>query len=319
MDDTSRTIAFLLVDGFALMSYASAVEPLRAANLLAGRTLYQVRHYAVRGAEARASAGAVVPCDGAAGDDPGAGVLLVCAGGDPAGFADARTLGWLRRLARRGVVLGGISGGPVILARAGVMAGRRMTVHWEHAAGLAERHPDLALTRALYVIDRDRITCGGGTAPMDLMHAVIARDHGTTFARAVSDWFLHTEVREPGGAQKPSAAERHGVTHPGLAAALELMEATVADPLPQQAVAAHAGLSARQLRRLFTDRFGQSAGEVYRDIRLHRAREMLRQTTMPVAEIALACGFSGSAHFISAFRTRFGVTPAVARRAHAPH
>src|SRR3546814_776089 len=148
---------------------------------------------------------------------------------------------------------------------------------------------------------------------MDLMHLLITRDHGAAFARAVSDWFLHTQVRSAGSAQKLTVAERHGVSHPALVAALEIMEAHIADPLPQAAIAGRAGVSARQLRRLFHQRFLRGAAEVYRDLRLDHARDLLRQTTLSVAEIGLACGFSGSAHFVSAFRRRFGTTTAAER------
>lgn len=312
-NDPPRSIAFLLVEDFALFSYASAVEPLRAANHLAGRRLYELGHYSIQGNKARASSGAIIPCDGETGASIRPDILLVCAGGDLARFYDARCFAWLRRLASRGVILGGISGGPLILARAGVMEGRRLTVHWEYAADLAERHPHLSLTRALYVIDRDRITCGGGTAAMDLMHFLITRDHGAAFARSVSDWFLHTQVRSAGSAQKLSAAERHSVSHPALVAALEVMEAHIGDPLPQEAIAESAGVSTRQLRRLFRQRLLRSAAEVYRDLRLDHARDLLRQTTLSVAEIGLACGFSSSAHFVSAFRRRFRTTPAADR------
>ena len=172
--DRPQTIGFLLVPGFALMSYASAIEPLRAANLFTGRTLYRWVHIAHKDQAVASSSGATVSMNARVGDDLALDLLLVCAGGNPAQFAHRPTFAWLRRLAQRGLRIGGVSGGPYILARAGIMGGYRMTIHWEHAPAFAEEFPDLLLTRARYVIDRNRVTCAGGVAPLDLMHALIA-------------------------------------------------------------------------------------------------------------------------------------------------
>lgn len=307
-------IGLLLIDGFALMSYASLVEPLRAANLLAGRPLYDLRHIAAAGAAATSSVGALVPAQGRVGETPACDLLLVLAGGDPAAFHDPRVFAWLRRAGRLGVPLGGVSGGPVILARAGLMERRRMTVHWDHAPALAEISPSLMIERSLYVIDRDRVTCAGGTAPMDLMHALIARHHGALFARSVSDWFLHTDIRPSGGPQRAGLVERHGTTNPALLDAIGAMESHIADPLDLGQLARVAGVSQRQLNRLFRDRLGESTMDFYRNLRLEKARALLRGSSLPMTEIALATGFAGSAHFATAYSRRYGAPPSALRK-----
>ncbi len=309
MNAQPETVGFLLIPGFALMSYASAVEPLRAANLFAGRELYRWVHIAHASPTVTASCGATVPCSVEVGDDIDVDLLLVCAGGDPARFTHARTLAWLRRLARRGVALGGVSGGPFILARAGVMAGHNMTIHWEHAPALAESFPDLALTRSLYIIDRKRLTCAGGVAPLDMMHALIAGRHGSALATQVSDWFLHTDIRPAGGPQRSSLIERYGVHRRELVAALELMETRMSEPLDRTGVARRVGLSTRQLDRLFATQMGISFLQHYRRIRLERARELLRHSTLTVTEIGLATGFSSPSHFARSYRENYGTSP----------
>ncbi|MCG6901244.1 MAG: GlxA family transcriptional regulator [Rhodobacter sp.] len=306
-------IGVLPLPGFALMSYACVVEPFRAANLLARRVLYEMVHFSSGGAVP--SSGAVVAgATAEVGETPDLDILFVVAGGDPAGFDDARVLGWLGRMARRGVVLGGVSGGPVILARAGLMAGRRMTVHWEHATALAEISPGLMIERSLYVIDRDRVTCAGGTAPLDLMHTLIARDHGRAFARRVSDWFLHTDIRPASGAQRGGLVERVGTTAAPVLDAVEAMENHVADPLVLADLAAIAGVSARQLNRVFRDRLGTSTMGYYRMLRLDVANRLMAQSPLPLTEIALATGFANSAHFSRAYRQKFGKAPSRMRR-----
>lgn len=311
--DSRFTVGVLLIDGFALMSYASVVEPLRAANVLSGDALYRVQNIPVAGDYATSSSGALLPASATVGADTEFDLLLVVAGGDPAGFRDERVFAWLRRLSRLGVRLGGISGGPVILAAAGLMNGRRMTVHWDHAAALVEISPSLLVERSLYVIDRDRVTCAGGTAPIDLMHALIAEQHSLRLARRVSDWFLHTEIRPSGGPQRAGRVERYGTTDRAILNAVEAMENHVADPLELRQLARISELSPRQLNRLFRDKLQQSTMSFYRDLRLEKARNLIVNSSLSLTEIALATGFASSAHFSTAHSTRYGKPPSALR------
>src|SRR6056297_3628331 len=302
-------IGILPIPGFALMSFAATVEPLRAANLLAGRVLYEVIHIAPTPDLVCSSGAAQVMPEAGLADDLHLDHLFLVAGGDPATYPARALAPWLSRQARAGVVLGGVSGGPIILARAGLMGGRRMTVHWEYAAALAEVAPDLRIDRTLFVIDRDRITCAGGTAPMDMMHALIAAHHGAGFARAVSDWFMHTEIRPAAGPQRASLVERVGTRVPAILDAVEAMEGNIADPLPLPQLARIAGLSPRQINRLFQQHLGETTGAHYRRLRLDRARNLLRNSALSLTEVALATGFASSSHFSRAYREEFGDPP----------
>ena len=306
-------VGFLLIDGFALMSYSAAVEVLRAANLLAGRTLYNIRHIPGTGARAVSSSGAIIEATGHLGKDFDFDLVLVVAGGDPARFRDTNVFHWLRQLSQRNIRLGGVSGGPVILASAGLMVGRRMTVHWEHIAALAEVSPAMIIERSLYVIDRDRITCAGGTAPLDMMHAILTEHHGPAFARQVSDWFMHTEVRPSGGPQRAGLVERYGITHPAVILAIEMMENHMADPLGLGQLAVLTGRSSRQLNRLFRNNLRQSTMAFYRHMRLDMAHKLLMQSTLTIMEILLATGFSTAAHFSRSFRNKYQIAPSSLR------
>ena len=313
MDTPPYRIGLILIDGFALMSYAAVAEPFRAANLLAGRDLYDLRNLPAEGDAARSSGGAVVPATGEIGQGR-YDLLIVVAGGDPFGRRPGAAINWLRRMARQGATLGGVSGGPVILAEAGLMDGRRMTVHWEHLPTLAETRPDLLLEQRLYVIDRDRVTCAGGAAPMDMTHALISQHHGAEFARRVSDWFLHTEVRPATGPQRAGLVERVGATDRPLLDAVEAMESHLADPLTLEQLAGFARVSGRQLGRLFKDRLNITPMEYYRDLRLDLAKKLLTTSALSLTEVALATGFANSAHFSRAFAGRFGAPPSSLRR-----
>ena len=305
-----RSIGFLLLPDFSLMSYASAVEPLRAANQLAGRSLYRWCNAAPGDKPAIASNGTAVLPDLPFGSD-GAGIdlMMVCAGGNPATFRDKKTFAWLRRLARNGISIGGISGGPFVVARAGLLSGRRCTVHWEHAPSFEEAFPDVELTRSLFELDGDRLTCSGGIAALDMTIALITRDHGSELAASVSDWFLHTQVREGIGPQRMDLRFRLGVTDEELLAVLKAMETNLEKPLTRARLAALVSLSVRQLERMFRDQLNRGIHEHYLALRLNRSRQLLRETSLPILDIALTMGFGSAAQFSRAFRRQFGFAP----------
>jgi transcriptional regulator GlxA family with amidase domain len=303
-----RRIGLLLIDGFALMSFASAMEPLRAANVIAGRELYAWRHIAV-GEVALASSGLRLAPDHRVGDAVELDMLLVVAGGNPAEFRDPGTLRWLRRLARGGTPIGGVSGGPFVLARAGLLDGYRCTIHWEHVPAFHETFPRLQMTRRLYEIDRDRLTCAGGVAALDMMHALIAQDHGRALADAVAEWFLQTEIRAAGGAQRRSLQERFRVTSRPLLAALDALDSSVEEPPSRAALARIAGVSVRQLERLFAAELGTTIARHRQGVQLDRARQLLRQSAMPIVEVAVASGFASASHFSRAYKAAFGLSP----------
>lgn len=307
-------VALLLVPGFAMMSYASALEPLRAANVLSGRELYRWRHLSPDGHPAEASIGVPFAVEGGLRGEEALDMVLVCAGGNPALFADAATFAWLRAVARRGAVVGGVSGGPYLLARAGLLDGCRATVHWEHAPAFAEAFPKVLLVPSLYQIDGRRLTCAGGVAALDMMHQVIGEAHGYELARAVGDWFLQAHVRPGGGGQRLPVAERRGLGSAKLAEIVDRMERHIEKPVPRASLAAGAGISTRQLERLFSAHLGQSPERFYLGLRLDRARDLLRQTSLSVMEIAVATGFQGASHFSRAYRARFGRPPVSERR-----
>lgn len=307
-------MGFVLMPNFALMSYASATEPLRAANLIAGLALYDVVAFSPDGRPVRSSSGLSIDCRDLAAEAGGCHTVFVCAGGSPIDWADhAGLYGSLRRLARQGVRIGGISSGAFVLAASGLMENRKFTIHWEHATALKEAFPHLSPRQARYVIDGDRITCGGGVAPLDMMHAMISERMGSHFARRVSDWYLHTAVAEPMAPQRGSAAERFGTHHPALLTVLEKMEASIEQPLDRAALAQLAGVSPRHLDRLFAEQLASGFMETYRTIRLQHAQRLLEQSPLSISEIAFATGFSSASHFSSAFKIMSGKPPGAFR------
>ena len=314
-----KTVGFLLVPGFALMSYAAAVEPLRAANLLSGRELYRWWHAAPGGKPVTASNGVAIIPDCGTSTERAADMVFVCAGGNPALFDDRSTFAWLRRLARKGVTIGGISGGPYILAKAGLLDGARATLHWEHQPAFREAFCKVEVAPSLFEIDGNRITCSGGISALDMMVALIERDHGRQLAASVGDWFLHTHIREGFGPQRMDLRYRLGVADEKLVSALRAMETNLETPLARNALARSTGVSLRQLERLFRHHVGHGIHSHYRMLRLDRARQLLRETTLPVLDVALATGFASSSQFARAYRQAFNEPPSRTRNAPPRH
>jgi transcriptional regulator GlxA family with amidase domain len=308
------TVGFLLIPGFALMSYAAAVEPLRAVNQLSGKTLYRWWHAAPGKGPVAASNGVAIIPDFTPKDAAAADIVFVCAGGNPATFDDPATFAWLRRLARKGITIGGISGGPYVLAKAGLLDGRRATLHWEHAAAFHEAFPNVDVVPSLFVLDGDRITCSGGVSALDMMVALVARDHGHDLAAAVGEWFLLTHIREGMGPQRMDLRHRLGISDEGLLAVLRAMEANLEQPKPRADLARLAGVSLRQLERMFSDRLGRGVHAHYLALRLERARQLLRETSLSVLDVAIATGFGSASQFARAFARAHGEPPSLYRK-----
>jgi len=170
------------------------------------------------------------------------------------------------------------------------------------------------LKRALYVADGRLVTCAGGIAGLDLAVSMITRDHGAALGSAVGEWHIRTQPREGSGPQRMALPARYQVWNPRVLRVLDRMERNVADPLSSTVLAAGEGISVRQLERLFLHHMQAGVGETYRAIRLARALTLLRETSLGIAEIGLACGFGSPAHFSRAFHQRHGFSPRDARK-----
>lgn len=311
---SARHLGLLLIDGFALMSYASIVEPFRAANDLAGETLYRWTHISQDGAQVSASNGASVLADQAVGHPLQCETLFVFAGGDPSTFADRKTFSWLRRLSRAGVRIAGVSGGPFLLARAGLLDGYRSTIHWSHREAFANTFPTLVIAPDLYVVDRDRLTCAGGTAGLDLSIELIEREHGHDLAAGVSEWFIRTDPRPAEKSQRLTLRERFGINDERILKVLAEMEVRIERPATARELSRLAGISLRQLQRVFVLAVGESLARCYLRIRLTKAAELLRSSSMPIVEVGVACGFQSSGHFARCFKAQFGHSPRLERK-----
>ena len=309
-------IGFLLLTGFSQLAFSAALEPLRMANHLAERPLYTWHLVSRDGTAVTASSGLPTAVDQALAPMPQLDLLLVCGGVDVQSHCERETLIWLRRLAERHIPLGAVCTGGYVLARAGLLDGYRCTLHWEHIGSLheARRFPEVTFTSHLFVMDRDRYTCSGGIAPLDMMLNLIGRQQGLALAEGIAEEFIHERIRGVGDRQRSPLRVRLGHSHPKLEEVATLMEANLQEPLALDELARYAGLSRRQLERLFQRYVGCPPLKYYLELRLARARLLLQQTRMPITEVALACGFVSPPHFTKCYHDHFGHSPSGERK-----
>lgn len=304
-----RKIGFLLQPNFTMLALSSAIEPLRMANQLSGQILYEWTTVSENGGSVTASDGLNISVDCSIADVPQFDILIVCGGVGIKHTVTKTSLNWLTHLARTKVMLGSICTGSYLLAKASLLDGYNCTIHWELLASWQEEFPFINSSNQLYMLDRDRLTCSGGTAPIDMMLQVIGKSHGKELMAAISDMFTHEHIRDDSSLQRIPLQHIVGATQSKLQDVVSLMEANLEEVLGLDELADYVHLSRRQLERLFQKYLHCSPYRYYLQLRLLRARQLLKQTNMSIIEVAIACGFVSTPHFSKCYRNSFKIPP----------
>ncbi|HEY2682442.1 MAG TPA: GlxA family transcriptional regulator [Steroidobacteraceae bacterium] len=308
------TIGFLLAPRFSLMAFVCAVEPLRVANRLSQRELYRWETISLDGAPVVASNQMTVVADHSLRDRSSFAKVMVCAGFEPETLYDPAIAKWLRARDRAGTPLGAIDTGSFVLAYAGLLDGHRACTHWESLESLQSQFPSVTTEPGLFVVDRQRYTCAGGTAALDMMLHVVSMQHGHRLAAAVAEQFIHARMREAKEHQRMEPRERQGLNDPSLVKAIELMESRLEEPASIEQLCAAVKVSRRRLEREFQRQLKISPQRYYLDLRLQRARTLLQYTKLSVLEVGVATGFRSGAQFCRAYKSWAGVTPSRERQ-----
>ena len=304
-----RNFVFVLLDKFSLLSFASALDSLRIANRMADRQIYAWSLAGEGGETVQCSAGTTFQLDRDLDELQRDDVIIVCGGVDVQAATTKKVLNWLRREARKGLRIGGLCTAAYTLAKAGLLDGKRATIHWENADSFAEEFEDVELTKSVFVLDGNRMTTAGGTSSIDLMLKLIADDFGEELANAVADQMIYSSIRTDQDTQRLSTPTRIGVRHPKLSQVILMMEKNIEEPISPSILAKEVGMSTRQLERLFRRYLSRSPKRYYMELRLHKARNLLMQTDMSVINVALACGFASPSHFSKCYRAQYNTTP----------
>ena len=304
-----RHFVFVLLDEFSLLSFASAIECLRIANRMSGQKLYEWTLASEEKHPVTCSAGTQFLVDRSLDEVSRDDVVIVCSGMKVQDNTSRAVLNWLRREARKGIEIGGLCTASYVLAKAGLLNGKRATIHWENQDSFLEEFEDVNLTKSVYVIDGNRMTTAGGTSSIDLMLKLIANHQGETLANEVADQLIYSSIRTDQDTQRLSVPTRIGVRHPKLSQVIQMMERNIEDPISPAILARDVGMSTRQLERLFRRYLNRSPKRYYMELRLSKARNLLMQTDMSVINVALACGFASPSHFSKCYRAHYNTTP----------
>ena len=305
----TREFVFFLADMFSMMPFAAALEPLRQANRMSRKKLYSWRLVSETGEPVSASNGIKINVDGGLDDVARDASIAVCTGFGLERAASRPVLTWLRKQARRGVGIGALCTGSYVLAKAGLLDGKRCTIHWENHASFMEDFPEVELSNLLYCLDDGIFSCAGGTSAADMMLHIITDDHGSDLGSLVADTIVHTPLRSDTDEQRLSVPARIGVRHPKLVSIIQTMERSTEEPISPSELAKSVNMSTRQLERLFRRYLNRSPKRYYMELRLEKARNLLLQTDMSVINVALACGFTSPSHFSKCYRSHFNRTP----------
>lgn len=312
----SRSIVFFLVPEFSMIAFATAIEPLRLANRMLGHEYYSWRLASRVGEAVIASSEISTAVESSLDAERHSlsssqrpSMMFLCSGTNVERYENKSLYAYLRECRNSGLVVGGLCTAAHLLADAGLLNGKRCAIHWENLPGFSERFPNAEVYADLYEKDGNIWTCAGGTAALDMMLSLIGEDHDDELVNRVCEQALTDRVRNPQDRQRLPLRARLGVQNAKVLSIIEFMEANIAEPLPLVDIAAYVGLSRRQIERLFQQHMGRSPARYYLEVRLDRARHLLMQSTIPVVDVAIACGFVSASHFSKCYREMYGKSP----------
>ena len=312
-----RRFVFVLIENFTLLSFSSALDALRIANRMSGKKLYDWIFIGENEEFVSCSAGTQFKLDNSLIELHRDDTILLCGGTSIQESTTRKLIGWLRREARRGLIVGGLCTAAYPMAKAGLLDEKKATIHWENQDSFAEEFLEVELTKTVFVCDGNRYTTAGGTSSIDLLLKIIADEHGEELANAVADQMIYSSIRTDQDTQRLSVPTRIGVRHPKLSKVIQMMEINIEEPISPSVLAKDVGMSTRQLERLFRRYLDRSPKRYYMELRLQKARNLLMQTDMSVINVALACGFASPSHFSKCYRAHYDTTPYRERGSHA--
>jgi len=308
-----RHFGFLLMQNFSLIAYASAIESLRLANHVKGEEIYTWDTITPNDDIVEASNGLEFKNYKNLNEVDIYEALFVCGGNNIRNYWTKSIGRWLHNQDIKGIALGSLCTGAYILGRAGLLDGYRCTMHWDHIAATREEFPHLLLSNDIYELDRNRYTCAGGTACIDMMHHLLTQHHGRELAAAVSEKLMVDHIRGIGDPQRIPLRLQIG-SQPKMIEAVRLMEANLEECLSPSELADYVELSKRQLERLFKTHLECTPMQYYLQLRLRNARRLLIQSELSIQEVSISCGFKSWAHFSKSYKDRFAISPNTERK-----
>jgi transcriptional regulator GlxA family with amidase domain len=307
--NAAYSVGFLLLENFTLMSLASAMEPIRMANHLSGKKLYDWKIIGAAAEPITSSGGVSLVPDVTSISAREFDLVLVVGGVNVKENTTVEVVRWLKSQSGKVEMIGGLCTGAYALAKAGLLDGYSASAHWECLAALQEEYPLVYCNNHLFTFDRNRVTCTGGDVPLHMMIHLVASQRGQAIANGIIDMFVCDRVRDSYEPQRLRMEGQLFANHPKLANAVQLMESNIEEPIELGEIASYSSISRRQLERLFLTNLGVTPSRFYLKLRLERAKQLLTQTSCSVVEISTMCGFVSAPHFSRSYRKHMGHSP----------
>jgi transcriptional regulator GlxA family with amidase domain len=315
VDLTAQHLGLIILPGFAMGALASALEVIDEANRQLPATVYRVRLWTTDGMPVRSQGWLSVAADSAMNTKSELDFLIVYCEEMPDERLVAEILPVIRYYNRHGVAICGVAAGALLLARAGIHEGRRWAVKWSYRDAFTELYPYSDLSLGLYEVHDQGFTCVGGHAFPHAVLNLIERRFGSDIAARIAFKQQLGPMRRADDVQPHSLhLDAHHLPSK-LRQMIALMAENLEEPMPRGDIARTVGLSSRQMERLFVRYLKVTPKRYYNTLRLERARNLLRQTDMSLAEIAVACGFETPTGFSKTYRKIFGCQPRQDRKA----
>ncbi|WP_312265542.1 GlxA family transcriptional regulator [Neisseria sp.] len=314
MPATKHQIGFVLLEGFSMIAFSNAIEAFRMANYVSNQDLYHFPVTGLTGAHTSASNHISVNHTAQMSDLLRCDLIFVCGGFDLNKLKNSGLRTWLQRYAQKGAALGGVCTGAFALADAGLLNDYRASIHWENMLAAKETFPQTQFNTSIYTIDRNRYTCSGGTAALDLCINIIRLNYERKLSESVAEQFTLSTLRGEDEPQHIPLSAQLNSGYNYVVEALVLMDKNLEEPLPIHEIAQLLGISVRQLERWFNSYFNKPPQLYYIEVRLLHAKRLLKQTNKSIMDVALACGFSNPSSFSKAYRSQFSLTPSQTRK-----
>jgi transcriptional regulator GlxA family with amidase domain len=310
---SSLSVSLLVLPECSMMSVACTLDPMRAANRIAGEVVFTWKILTIDGEPVNLTCGLPIAADAKFGETEVDDVLIVIAGFDSEIHAPKEVVSQIAKNASLNKTIGGVEAGSWLMARAGLLNGYQATTHWEDLEDFAGKFLKIEIVRNRYVIDGRYFTTGGASPTFDLMLHLIRSRRGILFAMQVASVFIYDETHTANDAQYPVSLGNLEYNEPIISSAIKLMESSLDEPISIKQIAEEVNTSIRRLEMLFSKNLDISPGKFYRHLRIQTSRRMITDTRLSIQQIAVRTGFGSSSAFSRAFKGHFGTSPTLVR------
>jgi len=303
------TVKILVLPESSMMCVASVLEPLRAANRVAGKTLYDWEFISLTGDDVSMTCGLALEIDKALDGALRGDLFIIIAGFNHWDYVSPYTLAKIRNACSGFDKVAGIEAGSWVVARTGFLNGHKATTHWEDFEAFGDAFPEIEVKLDRYVADRKYMTCGGASPAFDMLLDMIRKRDGSAIAMEVASVFIYDEAHSQFDAQPLISLGRVAKRDTRLESAVRLMEKWIEQPLPVAAIAKRAGVTTKTLETIFKRHAGMTPGRFYLNLRLKAANRLVHDTGLSFQEIAVRSGFNSLSAFSRAYKASFGDSP----------